>query len=307
MSTTARELRLSMWTSLYWEFSPEDALRHIASLGWGFVDFSAEHLGLLWREGSAAHMREVRALMNELDVEPYQTHGPMQSEPMLAGGAALEKWLELVRGWLEAAGELGVKHFVLHTADDPGMSRDDVFRANAEGFRRLAADAERTNVKVAVENTCNRFGSTPAELLELIDAVGSPMLCICLDSSHANVQGLDIAETVKGCGSALACLHLSDNDGSGDQHRLPFDGTVDWYALARALREADYPGTLNFELGGLFWLNRALPIAVRDIQMKYVESILAEVFNPASEPGYPVRDEPQSELCKVAWISEYGL
>ena len=307
MSRAARKLRLSMWTSLYWEFSPEDALRHIASRGWGFVDFSAEHLGLLWRDGSVARMHEVSALMKELDIEPWQTHGPMQSEPMLAGGASLEKWLDLVRGWLRSAGELGIKHFILHTTDDPGMSCDDVFRANVEGFRALAADAERANVKIAIENTCNRFGATPEELLELIDAVGSPMFRICLDTSHANVQGLDIAGTVRRCGSALACLHLSDNDGSGDQHRLPFEGTVDWYALARALREIDYAGTLNFELPGLFWQKRFLPFAVRDIQLKYLENILAEVFSPADKPGCAVRDEPQSELCKVAWISEYGL
>ena len=81
MGSRARDLKLSIWTTFYWEFGPEDALRHIASRGWGFVDFSAEHLGELYQGGSARRVEDVRRLMSELDVTPIQTHGLMQSVP----------------------------------------------------------------------------------------------------------------------------------------------------------------------------------------------------------------------------------
>jgi len=307
VQTSPVSLRLSMWTSFFWEFTPEDALRHIGSLGWRFVDFSAEHLGLLWREGSKAHMRDVRDLMAELEIVGWQTHGPMQSDPVLRGGKVLEKWRSLVRGWLETAAELGIKHFVLHPAVNKEMDRDEVFRANLEAFRDLARDAERTGVKVTIENLCHDvFGSTPDDLCGLLDEIGSDMLCVCLDSSHANVQGLDIAAAVKRLGSRLECLHLSDNDTSGDQHRLPFDGNFKWYELARALKDVDFPGTLSFEMGGLF-RQRTPSVAVRNIQMKYIENLMAEIFNPSAPPGYGVSETPLEQLCKIAWISEYDI
>ncbi|MFQ5809967.1 MAG: hypothetical protein ACE5JM_10145, partial [Armatimonadota bacterium] len=37
-------------------------------------------------------------------------------------------------------------------------------------------------------------------------------------------------------------------DGSGDQHRPPYFGTVDWPAVLSALREIRFPGPLTFEV-----------------------------------------------------------
>ena len=38
----------------------------------------------------------------------------------------------------------------------------------------------------------------------------------------------------------LIALHLHDNDGAGDQHRIPFTGTIDWDRLAPLIAATGY-------------------------------------------------------------------
>ncbi|KKN76715.1 hypothetical protein LCGC14_0366860, partial [marine sediment metagenome] len=38
------------------------------------------------------------------------------------------------------------------------------------------------------------------------------------------------------------------NDGSGDQHNLPFSGTVDWPRLVRTIAESSYVKPLSLEV-----------------------------------------------------------
>jgi len=154
------------------------------------------------------------------------------------------------------------------------------------------------------QNPLTEKGRTIEELVGLLEAVGSDALCGCFDTSHANWQGLDMADAVRRLGSQLAVTHLSDNDGTFDQHRLPFDGTVDWHGLMRGLTEIEYKGTLNFEICGVF-RHREPPTAVRDLMLEYVESVMAELRHPAAQPTYARRPCPLSELCKLAWTPTY--
>jgi len=302
---SARELKLSIWTSLFWEFRPEDALRLVADCGWGYVDLSAEHLGELYRADSSRRVDDMRRLAEELDIIPYQTHGLMQTEPLLAGGRRFERFLDVVRGWLEISSRLGIRHHVLHPAFDARARRQDIVQANVRGFRALAREAERTGVKLAIENTAgDAYGAKPEELRGLIEAVGSPMLCVCFDSSHANYQGLEADDFLGRLRELVAVTHLSDNDGSGDQHRLPFDGTVRWYALVQAPADLGYEGTLNFEVPGPL-RQASPPVAVRNAMLAYVEALMTELTRPAPGPAYQVRAEPLHEICKIAWTETY--
>ena len=51
----------------------------------------------------------------------------------------------------------------------------------------------------------------------------------CLLNRIPVAAGLDWLDKLKG---RLSSIHLHDNDGRSDQHRIPFTGTVDWPRLA---------------------------------------------------------------------------
>jgi sugar phosphate isomerase/epimerase len=86
-----------------------------------------------------------------------------------------------------------------------------------------------------------------AVLRRLFDLYSSDFLGLCYDAGHGNLdgRGLDHLETVK---DRLISVHLHDNDGTADQHRLVFSGTIDWARLARIIATSSYEKCVNLEI-----------------------------------------------------------
>jgi len=118
-----------------------------------------------------------------------------------------------------------------------------------ERFARMIDKAERLGVNIAIENQgCPEKTGRAMEMLERFDA---PRLGMCYDSGHGNIDrslGRGV-EMLARFGHRLKALHLNDNDGSGDQHRLPFDGTIDWPPLMKQIAQTGYAGPTTLELG----------------------------------------------------------
>jgi sugar phosphate isomerase/epimerase len=66
-------------------------------------------------------------------------------------------------------------------------------------------------------------------------------------------------------GHRLHCTHINDNLGADDLHLAPFSGTVKWESVIQALRDINYPGALNLEIG----LNNSAPDCLKDAGAKY--------------------------------------
>jgi sugar phosphate isomerase/epimerase len=161
----------------------------------------------------------------------------------------------------------------------------------------LAPVCAETSVRLAVENMAPpEFGVHPSSLVELAEAVDPAQIGICFDSSHANMSKLPTRETVTACGKQLFCLHLSDNDGSGDQHRAPYEGSVDWPGLIEGLREIGYRDPLNFEVPSL----SPRPLAIRDAALAYVQRAM-QYAATGGDCCYLRRGEPIREFCRQGW------
>ena len=104
-------------------------------------------------------------------------------------------------------------------------------------------------MRIGLENLVRRFGS-PYELLDLIEAIDHPAIGITFDTSHAHVVGLDLPATIREFAPYLIATHISDNDGSGDQHRTPGNAEIDWLAVMPAFRDVGYEGLFNLEIPG---------------------------------------------------------
>jgi len=297
----AAEFPLSMWTSLYWDLSPEDALRHVADQGWGFIDLSAEHLGELWRSSSSARADAWRKLSEELGVTPHQCQLFMDTNLASADRDERLRWLHLLAGILGLAQRLGVGCAVAHPGwrgkDNPGLP-DVVGEAMRESLSSLAPVAAETGVRIAVENvTRPLFGADPADLARLAESVDPERVGICYDSSHGNIDHRPAGDAIRACGRSLFCLHLSDNDGSGDQHRLPYEGTVDWPALLQGLRDIGYRGPLNFEVPAL----SPRPLSVRDAALPYLQHVMEYAAGGGNAP-FPQRAESLADYCRQGWV-----
>ena len=58
-------------------------------------------------------------------------------------------------------------------------------------------------------------------------------------------DGIDQAEALE---DRLISIHLHDNDGTKDQHKLLFSGTIDWDRLARILAASAYDKPVSMEV-----------------------------------------------------------
>lgn len=242
------------------------ALAQLHAQGWSACELSCEHLGRL-AESPESDTSAALIALDKLGMDMPQAHLYLQANIAHPQEDNREEDLARVLKELDVCSKLGVQNAVIH----PGGDAEESLRAlRIDQFKRLAERAEHVGVRIAIENMMDgkarkRYGSRIGELHELIDDVGSPALGICFDSSHANVQKLDLPDAVRECGDRLIATHMSDNDGSGDQHKTPGYARIDWPPIVQALRDINYGGLFNLEIPG----ERNCPPGMRDLKVKH--------------------------------------
>lgn len=252
----------AIWTAMYLDRPLSGALRTLYALGWRHFELSFEHLlalqfGWLRRRRIA----EIRRTLADLGATMPQAHAFLPANVAHPNPARRQRDLAILWRQLPLCRALGTTDVVVHPGTGRGYATLEEYCAlrelNLRHFSRLAARAEALGLTLALENMADsrrtgrrHFGARPEELLDLINVIGSSALTVTLDTSHAHVQGLDIPAAIREFGPHLRCLHISDNDGSGDQHRTPGRGTIDWPPIISALRDIGYTGLFNLEIPG---------------------------------------------------------
>ncbi len=150
--------------------------------------------------------------------------------------------VELIKNRIEMTARLGADVVILHLP--AGLGRGEGDQAGWSRLRRsldaLEPYARACQVRIAIEN-----GDFEA-IGRVLAAYDPEFLGLCYDSGHGNMvaDGLDRLDSLK---HRLISIHLHDNDGASDQHKLPFTGTVDWSRLARIIAESSYTKCVSLE------------------------------------------------------------
>ena len=147
--------------------------------------------------------------------------------------------------WVDECACFEIPVMVLHLAlgwapppvNDKGMAR----------LKRMVEHAENRGVRVALENL-----DTLGHLHHALDNIHSDALGFCFDAGHQNCRTPN-DDLLPRHGNRLIALHLHDNDGfvtgagPEDQHRLPFDGTINWPETMKKIKAAGYAGAIAQE------------------------------------------------------------
>lgn len=234
--------------------NPEPYLRRIAEAGFSHIHW-CHHWNTDFLYGKselrqiAKWLKQFRLQLNDL----HATHGREKS-----WGSALE-WerkagLELIKNRLDMTAELGADVIVLHLPPEPPLAGPDVHpQDNARYWTRLRKNFDaltphirKRGVRIAIENMgVDNFDT----LRKALDLAPPDVLGICFDCGHANmVHPSDIGKIwMNAHQDRLIAIHLHDNDGNGDQHRIPFTGTVDWPWLTQMIARSAYRKPVNQE------------------------------------------------------------
>lgn len=241
--------------------NPEYCLRRIAEAG-----FSHVHWCHHWRSDffyQEPEIRHIERLLKGFGLQLLDTHGSEgiekfwyapQEYARLAG-------VELVKNRIEFTARLGGDAVVMHAYPMP--ADQDAAQLLWSQLRRtldaLTPFAQEYGVIIAIENLVDFWGihfegkevtevgdnwDLLAELFSIYpaDAVG-----LCYDSGHAQL-GSDRSGRLIEFVDRLAVLHMHDNDGTGDLHRLVFDGVADWGRLAEMIAVSAYKKPVTLEI-----------------------------------------------------------
>ena len=224
----------------------------------GFVHTETEFFQLPEAEFKAELIRQKELIESE-GIVVWQAHSPWRHP---ARDSTPEERAERLKSFLKAVrgtGYLGAPHLVVHaimpfgtnSPENPELMRD----MNAEFMGRLAEEAKEYGVKhINIENLpfpalpINHTNQCLDFAKRMNKETNSDIFKVCLDTGHSNFCGERPADAVRMLGKEyLGTLHVHDNDGKGDQHRIPGDGNIDWEDFSNALAEIGFDGCVSFE------------------------------------------------------------
>ena len=268
----------SIWSQFYNTKEPEDAILQFEIDGITHIELSSEHSeSLLQREGEPYEIgRTFAEFCKQRGITVGQAHmifpSNIVTEPEIC--KTLVRQMELLDG-------MGVKYGVLHgdSMQDADISYLEKHEKNIEALKYLVSISAHTKVKLCLENMRGIFDGID-DILYAIDKVGSDRLGVCLDTGHLNLTKTSSQrEFILKAGSRLWALHIADNEGVTDQHIIPYGrGNVDFIEVARALREIDYDGIFNYEIGGD---SGKCPIPVKHVKYLFVRATYDYIFDNA--------------------------
>jgi sugar phosphate isomerase/epimerase len=156
------------------------------------------------------------------------------------------------RRCLRAAQALGATVMNVHYGKPPGFFRQEqVVQWHAEVLSQLCEEAAQSGVTIVLEHVPQAGGSQLEIIVAIMERV--PLLRFHLDSGHAKLErGHDRwGEYLEQLGHKLLHVHLSENDGTADQHlplgSAPRSGT-NWPQHVQKLKATGYDGTITLEV-----------------------------------------------------------
>ncbi|MCX5792641.1 MAG: sugar phosphate isomerase/epimerase [Elusimicrobia bacterium] len=217
-------MKFGMYSFFGYVLPLEERLRLIREAGF---DFTALWWGEEEPDIRAGRKHELPRLARDLGLAVDNIHVPFETCNRLwsPDKAEREAWVNDNLGWVEDCARAEVEILVMH----PTHGKDFLppGEDGLEAFARVLAAAERSKVRLAVENTRGEL-----HLDKLLERFSSPFLGLCYDSSHARIVSPAPLALLERHGGRLLTTHLSDNDGEADRHWPPGEGVVDWRGLA---------------------------------------------------------------------------
>lgn len=227
--------------------NPYPHLRGIAEAG-----FSHVHWCHHWNTDflySTPETDQIADWLDDLGLAVTDLHASAGNEKAWASAQEYQRLagVELVANRLQMTARLQSDVVVLHI---PGEPEEKAARAQYwERVRRsldaLALHSHATGVRIAFENG----GTTESWLpvTTVLSEYAPDFVGLCYDSGHGNLSGDGLDQLTRHADRLIA-IHLHDNDGSGDQHRLPFMGTVEWGRLCELIGQSSYGKWVNLEV-----------------------------------------------------------
>lgn len=230
----------------HWDDSTAWLIDHAAELGLSCLEIAIGDDVVL----SPADLRRRAARTGiELILSPGAVW-PIECDISADDPAQRERGVEWHRHWIRVAGECGATAYTGGLYGHPGTvlrrraPKDELSRT-AENLRRLAEEASRAGITIALE-PMSRFrthiANTPEQTLKLVEAAGHDNLRVLFDTYHMVTEVRNYASAVKTLAPRLWGVHACESD-----RGVPGGGLVPWKAFLEALDQIGFAGYMLLE------------------------------------------------------------
>ena len=264
--------------SLYGE---KEAIKKAKEAGADGVDFNlwsalytVEDKDSAYSKGEEAiteYFSEIKAYADSIGMEIFMTHGNGTGYKNVKRDDDI--LVENIRRDIIATKALGAEICVLHTAGNyhlpPETPRERMLEMNFELFDKTLPLAKEMGIRLATETfgSSSRYGCIDffgdnknfiEGFMPLYEKYGDTFV-VCVDTGHTNLTvnfGFPpVEEIIESLGSHVCALHLHDNNGLKDQHKIPGTGDINWNGVFFALNKINYTGVYNLEISPLHFGN----------------------------------------------------
>ncbi len=229
---------------------PEPYLKKISEAGFSNIhwchEWNTDHIY------SKDEIKDIKKNLEKYDLKVTDLHasdGEKVSNYWLSTDKDEQlKGEKLIQNRIDMAAQLGCGVVVLHIPDekegDENPKLDSWIVPLRKTLAKLEKSARKQGIRIALEN--GHLGL----IKDILKGTDPEYLGLCYDSGHGNkrTNQLDILES-DGLKDRILCLHLNDNDGVGDLHTIPFQGTADWKRITKIISESSYSGPVTMEIG----------------------------------------------------------
>jgi sugar phosphate isomerase/epimerase len=179
-------------------------------------------------------VRSVARWFGEVDLPAPSLHLPLErpGEDIL-GSRPIERQraVDELKRCLELCDLMPLSYTVLHLGSQ-GQQFNPVLFDYA--YATVATIKSFAGLRVLLETLSNDI-ATFQRIQEFATAAQIPNIGICYDTGHGEMDGTPDA------------IHLNDNNGEGDPHLWPFEGSRNWPALVERIVQSEFSGPLILE------------------------------------------------------------
>jgi sugar phosphate isomerase/epimerase len=154
-----------------------------------------------------------------------------------------------IKDSIDLASEIDASVVVVHPGHMAFLARefpDELMETSLKSLKECSKYAVEQDITLCVENMPDMEGMICKNLDELYELTQKINASMTLDVGHANNMGLSIDEMLKY--GNIGHIHLSDNDGSFDNHDAIGSKDIDFKSLFKGLKKYNFEGICVIEV-----------------------------------------------------------
>jgi sugar phosphate isomerase/epimerase len=246
-------MKYSFCNEPFKEIPFQDACRILADIGYDGIELAPFTFHEDIRALDSAARTEIRKTAENVGLEVVGIHWLLVSpkgfhlttEDAAIRAQTLEFMKELLRFCKDVGGKVLIHGSPQQRNLEPTQDRAAVEERTVEIFRQVGEEAEKLGVTFcleALDKAQTNFINTPGEAYQMVRRVDRPGFQMMLDARASFADGMDPAQELRACISAIKHVHLNDTNLLG-----PGMGEHDFEPLFQAGRDTGFEAFYSVE------------------------------------------------------------